>query len=476
MGQRGVYWGLCVALLSTTWIVYRPTALLLGQTAAPRERSPADEFPELLKIDLSIDRFVGTGQTLRVAGDPLPVTGRILAYESNPHFLYAMADIAPGDRFAIAARDDGAAPKLLRRVVFLKPSVFLYDEVLTDVPSDAVVHKILDCRAHPTVSGDRLQVVEVADRLDCQTLLPAGATLQQASDERDSIYQIKTKPEDGTVRFLQLFHIQDSNDDRPAAKATLENSGGQITLTIITADHVFKLALPPTADGNGRIAIDDSLGKSLLPRRPLAAGVLPHGPDAAKLIERWDRAYRDGRRPGWDTGLPAEDLIAVVENGDLKPCRTAVLGCGSGTNAIYLAQKGFDVTAVDIAPTALAIAETKAEKAGVEVKWLLADVLNLPPLEPFDLLFDRGCYHNVRYVDAEAFLGSVRRISRPGTLLFILSLKRDGPPGVRERHLRKDFAESFEFVFNRESDITTGAKAQHRRASWSTLLRRREEP
>jgi 2-polyprenyl-3-methyl-5-hydroxy-6-metoxy-1,4-benzoquinol methylase len=148
---------------------------------------------------------------------------------------------------------------------------------------------------------------------------------------------------------------------------------------------------------------------------------LPHGQQGQQLIERWDRAYRGQQRPGWDTGLIADDLKRAVSEGHIKPCRIVELGCGSGTNAIFLASQGFDVTAIDVAPTALGIADAKARKAGVGVRWLLADVLNLPDLGTFDLIFDRGCYHNVRYVNAAGFVEAVRQLSRPGSQALIVS-------------------------------------------------------
>jgi SAM-dependent methyltransferase len=164
-----------------------------------------------------------------------------------------------------------------------------------------------------------------------------------------------------------------------------------------------------------------------------------------------------------------------VEENAVRPCRAAVLGCGSGTNAVYLASKGFDVTAIDIAPTALGLGEAKAQEANVRVKWLLADVLAMPELKPFDFIFDRGCYHNVRYVDAEAFIESVRRLSHPGTHFLVLSLDRDGPPGVREHHMRADFSALFDFEWLRPAGIHTGADGKNRRAAWSLMLRRKQE-
>ena len=59
-------------------------------------------------------------------------------------------------------------------------------------------------------------------------------------------------------------------------------------------------------------------------------------------------------------------------------CRVVDMCCGSGTDAIYLAGKGFDVTAIDVAPTAIAQAQVKGSKAGVSVNWVLADILAPP--------------------------------------------------------------------------------------------------
>ena len=130
-----------------------------------------------------------------------------------------------------------------------------------------------------------------------------------------------------------------------------------------------------------------------------AAGPQKSAPKSSQQ-DRWDAAYRDGRRAPWDISRPATDLKQAVENGTLRPCRVVELGCGPGNDAVYLAGRGFDVTAIDIAPTALSQAEKKAREAGVKVRWLHADVLNPPKLEPFDLIYDRGCYHGLRQRNA----------------------------------------------------------------------------
>src|SRR5947209_7361849 len=75
--------------------------------------------------------------------------------------------------------------------------------------------------------------------------------------------------------------------------------------------------------------------------------------------------------------------------------RALDLGCGQGVNAVYLAQRGFSVVAVDFVPAALAAAEARAEQAGVEVELRECDVLDFEPPSTFDVVLDSVCLHHL---------------------------------------------------------------------------------
>ena len=95
-----------------------------------------------------------------------------------------------------------------------------------------------------------------------------------------------------------------------------------------------------------------------------------------------DRAPRTSLEPP-HTSVD-EDLIDVAA--DLAPGKALDLGCGSGQNAIWLAQRGWVVTAVDLSATALAEARAAADAAGVTVVWELADITAWRPVSRYDLV------------------------------------------------------------------------------------------
>jgi methyl halide transferase len=89
--------------------------------------------------------------------------------------------------------------------------------------------------------------------------------------------------------------------------------------------------------------------------------------------QHWNQRYETGSTP-WDSGLPSAELCRVIEESNIQPCRVLELGCGTGTNAILLAERGFEVTAVDLSPLAIEQAKRKAAEAGVDVDWICGDV------------------------------------------------------------------------------------------------------
>jgi SAM-dependent methyltransferase len=256
---------------------------------------------------------------------------------------------------------------------------------------------------------------------------------------------------------------------------------GRVELTVADGETVFRLTLPAEGPAAGSVEIAAADGTALVPQRLLPSGVMPHGPEGVGRMERWDAPYRRQRLPGWDPGRPSSHLVEAVARGTFKPGRAIVLGCGSGTNAIYLASKGFDVTGVDVSPTALATAEERAGEAGVEVDWMLADVVALPKLPPYDLIFDRGCYHHVCQYDSPGYVETLRRLCRAGTQVMILAGRpaegsRGGPPRIPEKTIRNDFSALFDVAALRPVRFDSRRPNGQGAPAWSIHLRRKDEP
>src|SRR5262245_49620915 len=101
----------------------------------------------------------------------------------------------------------------------------------------------------------------------------------------------------------------------------------------------------------------------------------------------------------WERRAPPVELVALVEGAAALPAGRALeLGCGSGTDSIYVARHGWTVTGVDIVPEAVALARRNAHAAGVTVRFVEGDATRLQELglgEPFELIVDFGCMHTL---------------------------------------------------------------------------------
>ncbi len=144
---------------------------------------------------------------------------------------------------------------------------------------------------------------------------------------------------------------------------------------------------------------------------------------------RWRKRYEDGWLP-WDTGRPDFNLIHMVEQLPVAPCKALDIGCGTGSNALWLVEQGFAVTGVDIAELAIEKARGKALQAGLQCRLLAGDFMaGAVPGGPFEFAFDRGCFHSFD-TDAERthFAEAVARHLIPGGLWLSIIGCEDAPP------------------------------------------------
>jgi SAM-dependent methyltransferase len=150
----------------------------------------------------------------------------------------------------------------------------------------------------------------------------------------------------------------------------------------------------------------------------------------------------------WDRGAPNSALVELVEGASSSPPGRALdIGCGTGTESVYLAEHGWDVTGVDMVPRALAIARRKAAAAGVSPRFLEADATRLRDFEVGDgytLLLDFGCFHTLPPDRRDAYVESISEAAAPGSTFLLFGFAR--PPrlapmqaGLTEEEVRARF-------------------------------------
>ncbi|HEY2893780.1 MAG TPA: class I SAM-dependent methyltransferase, partial [Pirellulales bacterium] len=163
----------------------------------------------------------------------------------------------------------------------------------------------------------------------------------------------------------------------------------------------------------------------------------------------------------------------------IRPCRALEIGCGTGTNCVWLAQQGFDVTGIDVAPLAVEQAEKRARGARVKVRFLAADVLSLPDLDgPFGFFFDRGCYHAVRRTAPADYAPAVARHLTAGARGLILAGNArephdPGPPVVTEEQIRDELGLAFQILDLHEFHFDEAPGVPERFLGWSCLVEKR---
>lgn len=119
------------------------------------------------------------------------------------------------------------------------------------------------------------------------------------------------------------------------------------------------------------------------------------------------------QKPPWDSGIPAPELVRALEG---RPAGSALdVGCGTGTNVRYLAERGWQATGVDFAPSAIAKAKRKLNHLNATL--LVGDVTKLESLPlpgPFDLALDMGCWHSLGSQDQLRYITGLAHWLKPG--------------------------------------------------------------
>ena len=189
----------------------------------------------------------------------------------------------------------------------------------------------------------------------------------------------------------------------------------------------------------------------------------------------WNESYASGESLPWDTGTPDRLLAELIESRAIAPGRTLEIGCGTGTNAIFLAQHGFDVLGIDISEVAVNKARAKAHG---RCRFDVVDFLAAPLAGgPFQFVFDRGCFHVFDGEDERArFAENVAaELVEDGLWLSLIGStegapRDEGPPRRSARDVMNAIEPSLEVVQLRSADFTV---CEEQLKAWLCLSRKR---
>jgi len=186
--------------------------------------------------------------------------------------------------------------------------------------------------------------------------------------------------------------------------------------------------------------------------------------------------YRLGLTP-WDHGQVAPELESLVA--PLAARRALDLGCGTGAHAIWLAQRGWTATGVDVVELAIARARKRAAAAGVTATFVAADATDasLALGGPFDLVLDVGCFHVLGPAAREQLVRAYARHAAPGAHLamFVFAPRRGpGPRGASRAELEQRLGAQWTLLATKTDEHTPAPKPLLRggRPSWLLWQRR----
>jgi SAM-dependent methyltransferase len=163
----------------------------------------------------------------------------------------------------------------------------------------------------------------------------------------------------------------------------------------------------------------------------------------------WEEAYKT--RPPWDIGRPQPAFVELVRAGELNTGTVLDVGCGTGENALFLAEKGFSVVGVDLSTRAIDAAKAKATERKLKVDFRIANALSLDFKSGyFDNAVDSGLFHTFDDSDRVDFVREIARVLKTDGRYFMLCFSDKEPTnwGGPRRITKEEIESTFSVLFN----------------------------
>lgn len=187
----------------------------------------------------------------------------------------------------------------------------------------------------------------------------------------------------------------------------------------------------------------------------------------------FDLAYEG--TPTWDLGRPQAAVVRLETGGRIHG-EVLDAGCGTGENALFLAERGHVVVGIDLAAAAVRRAEAKARDRGVAAEFAVLDALLAPQLgRSFDTVLDVGLFHTLADNERVPYARAMAAVSRPGGQMVLLCWSERnawglGPRRVSHMEIRGTFHDGW--VVESIDDETYETSLDVEIHAWLATLRR----
>ncbi|MEH7244210.1 SAM-dependent methyltransferase [Bacillus thuringiensis] len=145
----------------------------------------------------------------------------------------------------------------------------------------------------------------------------------------------------------------------------------------------------------------------------------------------WDDFYSNREKEiPFFTNKPDENLVSYFEKKLLNPGKVLELGCGPGRNAIYFAENGCLVDAVDLSQESIQWATERSKEKNVNVNFIHDNIFDLQMEKgTYDIVYDSGCFHHIAPHRRMSYINLVKKALKPGGYFAITCFVQGGELG-----------------------------------------------
>ena len=193
-------------------------------------------------------------------------------------------------------------------------------------------------------------------------------------------------------------------------------------------------------------------------------------------LSSWEDAYKTV--PPWDVGRPQPAFVELVRNGELVRGKVLDVGCGTGENALYIAEKGFSVTGVDLTNRAIVAARLKAVERKLKVDFREGNALSLDFKDGvFNNVIDSGLFHTFPDADRPVYAREVARVlARRGKYFMLCFSEKEptnwgGPRRVTKQEIESTFSPMFNIYYIRDALFATRFHSNGGKAYLTSAIR-----